>query len=102
MKTLTTLLPALPLIMMTCVVQARGIDPQEVLRLSDEGTLHTSEKLDAKALNEHPGARIIGTQLKNIYRRYVYNVELRDAQGIEWDLEIDAATGHVYRNRQDN
>ncbi|AHG41651.1 peptidase [Pseudomonas syringae CC1557] len=102
MKTRTTLLTALPLVLMTCVTQASGIDPHEVSRLSDEGTLHTSERLDAKALSEHPGARIIGTQLKNIYGRYVYNVELRDAQGIEWDLEIDAATGRVYRNRQDN
>ncbi|MCF4985600.1 PepSY domain-containing protein, partial [Pseudomonas syringae] len=33
---------------------------------------------------------------------YVYNVELRDKQGIEWVLEMDAATGQVYRNHQDN
>ncbi|NVL46863.1 peptidase, partial [Pseudomonas syringae pv. actinidiae] len=81
---------------------ARGIDPQEVLRLSDAGKLQTSERLDAKALSKHPGASIIGTQLKNIYGRYVYNVELRDAQDIEWVLELDAATGQVYRNHQDN
>ncbi|GGJ12589.1 hypothetical protein GCM10009085_03310 [Pseudomonas avellanae] len=52
--------------------------------------------------HKHPGASIIGTQLKNIYGRYVYNVELRDAQDIEWVLELDAATGQVYRNHQDN
>ncbi|AVB19889.1 MULTISPECIES: PepSY domain-containing protein [Pseudomonas syringae group] len=102
MKTLTTRLAALTMVLAASVTQARGIDPQEVLRLSDAGTLQTSERLDAKALSKHPGASIIGTQLKNIYGRYVYNVELRDAQDIEWVLELDAATGQVYRNHQDN
>ncbi|MCI3946236.1 peptidase [Pseudomonas syringae] len=102
MKTLTALLAALTLVLTSTVIQARGIDPEEVLRLSDAGTLQSSERLDAKALSKHPGASIIGTQLKNIYGRYVYNVELRDAQDIEWYLEIDAATGQVYRNHQDN
>jgi uncharacterized membrane protein YkoI len=102
MKTLTTLLAALTMVMAASVTQARSIDPQEVLRLNDAGTLQTSERLDAKALSKHPGASIIDTQLKNIYGRYVYNVELRDAQDIEWVLELDAATGQVYRNHQDN
>ncbi|PBQ14766.1 peptidase [Pseudomonas congelans] len=102
MKTLTTLLAALTFVFTSCFIQARGVDPQEVLRLSDAGTLQSAEKLDAKALSKHPDASIIGTQFKNIYGRYVYNVELRDKQGIEWVLEIDAATGQVYRNHQDN
>ena len=102
MKTLTTLLAALTFGLTSCFIQAREVDPQEVLRLSDAGTLHSAEKLDAKALSKHPDASIIGTQFKNIYGRYVYNVELRDKQGIEWVLEIDAATGQVYRNHQDN
>ncbi|RMV67266.1 hypothetical protein ALP05_02690 [Pseudomonas caricapapayae] len=102
MKTRTTLLAAMTCVLAATGIQARGVDPQEVLRLSDTGTLQSAEKLEAKALSKHPGARIIGTQFKNRYGRYVYNVELRDKQDIEWVLEIDAATGQVYRNHQDN
>ncbi|RMT09795.1 hypothetical protein ALP55_01621 [Pseudomonas coronafaciens pv. oryzae] len=102
MKTLTNLASLITLALVSSASQAQGVDPLEVLRLSDAGTLQSSEKLDAKALSKHPGASIIGTQIKNIYGRYVYNVELRDAQDIEWDLEIDAVTGQVYRNHQDN
>ncbi|KPX24818.1 Uncharacterized protein ALO71_04401 [Pseudomonas amygdali pv. dendropanacis] len=102
MKTLTTLLAALTCVLTSCVIQARGVDPHEVLRLSNAGTLQSAEKLDANALSKHPGASILDTQFKNIYGRYVYNVELRHKHDIEWVLEIDAATSQVYRNHQDN
>ncbi|PHX52739.1 peptidase [Pseudomonas syringae pv. syringae] len=76
--------------------------PMKTLTTLLAALTNSAEKLDAKALSKHPDARIIGTQFKNIYGRYVYNVELRDNQGIEWVLEMDAATGQVYRNHQDN
>ncbi len=102
MKMPITFLTALALSMTACMIHARNIDPDEVLRLSSAGTLQPYEHLDAQALCTHPGARIIDTELKNQYGRYVYKVELLDAKNVEWDVEIDAVTGHVFRNHQDN
>ena len=102
MKTPTSLLLAAILSIIACTLHARDIDSDEVLRLSSSGTLQTFEHLDAQALSRHPGATIIDTDLKNQYGRYIYKVELLDAQNIEWDLEMDAITGQVFRNHQDN
>ncbi|CAM3542250.1 peptidase [Pseudomonas floridensis] len=102
MKTTTGLLAAVTLSMTAFTLHARSVDPDMILRLSSAGTLQSYEQLDAQALSRHPGATIIDTELTNQYGRYVYKVELLDAQDIEWDLEIDAVTGQVFRNHQDN
>ncbi|MGH8375897.1 MAG: PepSY domain-containing protein, partial [Pseudomonas sp.] len=32
---------------------------------------------------------------------YEYEIELRDAKNVEWDVEIDASNGKVLENKQD-
>ncbi len=41
------------------------------------------------------------TDLDEEYGKYVYEVELRDTDGIEWDVELNALTGQVLKNHQD-
>ena len=41
------------------------------------------------------------TDLENEYGRYIYQVELRDGQGQEWDVDIDASTGDVLKDERD-
>lgn len=102
MKTLTTLLTASMLTLSSSLVLARDVGPDEALRLRDAGTIQSFEKLNELALGKHPGASITETELENEYGKYVYQVELRDAKGIHWDLKIDAVTGQIYKNHQDN
>lgn len=83
-------------------VQARDLGPDEALRLRDAGTIQSFEKLNQTALAEHPGAKITDTELEEEYGRYIYQVELRDAQGVEWDIEIDAVSGKILKHHQDN
>ncbi|MGB3598636.1 MAG: PepSY domain-containing protein, partial [Pseudomonas neustonica] len=34
--------------------------------------------------------------------RYVYQVEILDGQGQEWDVDMDASNGEVLEHKQDN
>ena len=83
------------------LVQARDLGPDEALRLRDAGTIVSFEKLNATALTRHPGSTITDTELEEQYGKYVYQVEMRDPQGLEWDLELDAVTGQVLKDHQD-
>lgn len=102
MKTLITLMTAVALAMTANLLHAKDLGPDEVLRLKDSGVIQSFEKLNAVALAAHPGSTITDTELESEYGKYVYQVELRDTKGIEWDLELDAVTGQIYKNHQDN
>lgn len=84
------------------MAQARDLEPQEIRYLQKAQVLQPLEQLDVLALQQHPGARISETELEQEYGRYVYRVELRDARGVEWDLELDASTGEILKNYQDD
>ncbi|WP_223488702.1 PepSY domain-containing protein [Pseudomonas sp. A-RE-19] len=101
MKILTALFTASIIAMTTSIAHARDLGPDEALRLRDAGTIVSFEKLNATALAKHPGAKISETELEEEYGKYIYQVELRDPQGIEWSLELDAVSGQVLKNHQD-
>ncbi|MNY47774.1 Peptidase propeptide and YPEB domain protein [compost metagenome] len=60
------------------------------------------EKLNTAAIAKHPGSTVEETELEDEYGRYVYQVELRDAQGVQWDLELDATSGQILKDHQDD
>lgn len=60
------------------------------------------EKLNAAAVAKHPGATVGETELEEEYGRYIYQVELRDAQGAKWDVHLDAASGQVLKDKRDD
>ncbi|VVN19564.1 hypothetical protein PS862_02211 [Pseudomonas fluorescens] len=101
MKTLTALFTATLITLTAGIAQARDLGPDEALRLRDAGTIVSFEKLNAIALAKHPGSTITETELEEEYGKYIYQVEMRDPQGIEWDLELDAVSGQVLRDHQD-
>lgn len=83
-------------------VQARDLRPDEVDRLQGAGRLQQIERLDAAALAKHPGGRIESGEFEEEYGRYLYQVDLRDSQGLEWDIELDAASGDVLSDHRDD
>ena len=101
MKTLTALFTAAIITMTASLAHARDLGPDEALRLRDAGTIVSFEKLNATALAKHPGSTVTETELEEEYGKYIYQVELRDPQGIEWDLELDAVSGQVLKDHQD-
>ena len=83
-------------------VQARDLGIDEAIKLRDSGTIQSFDKLNETALALHPGGVIGETELENEWGRYVYQLEIVDAQGVEWDLELDATNGQVLKNHQDD
>ncbi|MCW1936914.1 PepSY domain-containing protein [Pseudomonas sp. MDMC_285] len=101
MKRLLSLATLATLVSAATIAQARDLGPDEALRLRDAGTIKSFEQLEA-ALAQHPGGSIEETELEDEYGRYIYQIELRDAQGVQWDLELDASTGEILKNHQDD
>ena len=101
MKALIALFAAAALSVAAGITQARDLGPDEALQLRDAGTIQSFDKLNAAALAQHPGGKIEETELEEEYGRYVYQLEVRDAQGVQWDLELDAGNGQLLKNQQD-
>lgn len=102
MKKLTALFTAALIAGAAGAAQARDLGPDEALKLRDAGTIQSFEKLNAAALAQHPGATIEETELEEEYGRYIYQVEVRDTQGVQWDLELDATNGQILKNHRDD
>lgn len=100
MKTLTIITASI-FALTSGLAQARDLGPDEALKLRDAGTIQSFEKLNAAALAKHPGGTVHETELEQEYGKYIYQVDLRDAQGVEWDVELDAVTGQVLKDHQD-
>ncbi|AQZ95398.1 PepSY domain-containing protein [Halopseudomonas phragmitis] len=101
MKKLTTLSCAVLLGLAGSVAFADDVRVDEALRLVNEGQIQALDQLNDKALAVQPGD-ITDTELEHEYGRYVYKVEIRDAQGAEWDVKLDASSGEVLRHKRDN
>lgn len=101
MKTLTALFAATVVGLSASIAHAKDLGPDVALKLRDAGTIQSFEKLNAAALAKHPGSTVHETELEEEYGKYIYQVELRDPQGLEWDLELDAATGQILKDHQD-
>ena len=102
MKTFTALITVATLALGANLAMARDLGPDEALKLRDAGTIQSFEKLNEAALAKHPGATIEETELEEEYGRYIYQLELRDDKGVQWDLELDAKTGEILKNHQDD
>lgn len=100
MKLITLIAATLTLVSVTA--QARDLGPDEALKLRDSGSIKSFDVLNNLALAKHPQGVIRETELENEWGRYIYQLEVVDAQGVEWDLELDAATGEILQDHQDD
>ncbi len=101
MKTLLTLFTATLFICYASLASARDIGQEEAAKLRAAGIIQSTQQLDAAALVTHPGATITDRELDEEYGKHVYQIDLRDAQGIEWDVELDATNGAILKDHQD-
>ncbi|MBX9756434.1 MAG: PepSY domain-containing protein [Pseudomonadaceae bacterium] len=101
MNALTKLFTVAALSAVAGLAQARDLGVDETQKLVAAGTIQSVEKLNAAAIAKHPGATIEETDLEQENGQYIYEVDLRDAQGLQWDLELDATNGKVLKDHQD-
>lgn len=102
MKRLTTVSLIAMLGLCAGIANARDLGPDEALKLRDAGTIKDFQALNESVLNLHPGGRISETELEQEYGKYIYQLEVMDKDGIKWDVELDATTGQMLKNQQDD
>jgi len=101
MKVMSALFAAVALSVAAGAAQA-DIGPDEVIRLQKAGTVGDFEQFNKAALAKHSGFTIHDTELeKDKAGRLVYQIELKDAKGVEWNYDVDAKSGEVLRDAQD-
>lgn len=101
MKALNVLFATAALTLTASFAQA-DVRPDEIPALLSSNAIMPFEKLNKIATDLHPGTTIRDTELDHHYGNYVYEVELTGANNIKWEVELDAKTGAVKKNHQDN
>lgn len=101
MKTLTALFTAAALTLTAGLAQA-DVPVDQIPQLVKDKKIKPLEELNQNVLKLHPGATITDSDLDNHFNSYEYEVELRDAAGVEWDVDLNAATGEVLKNKKDD
>ena len=59
------------------------------------------EQIHAKALEAKPG-RVVETDFEVKGDRFTYEVDILDAQGVFWEVEINAKTGELVRMKEEH
>ena len=97
----TPFLAALALLLIASA-QARDLDQDEALRLRQEGVIQPLQQLLQQALQRYPGARLLEAELEEESDQYVYEVELLTAAGQVRELELDAVSGRLIKDEEDD
>lgn len=77
------------------------LDYTEARQLRADGKALAEERVAELALQQRPG-RVVELELEREHGRLVYEVEVHDEAGKEWKLSLDAATGEVLADAQDD
>lgn len=67
-------------------------DVAEMQAMAKAANLIAPDQAVAKALAAKPGT-VIDADVDRIFKKYYYEIEIVDAQGVEWEVDIDAKTG---------
>lgn len=98
----TSLIAILPLLWISLAAAA----PPTPTRVAQPVSLASSanisfEEAEKIALEAVPGGKIESIERETEWGRLVYEVEVLDPQGVEWDVVIDAADGKILEKKQD-
>ena len=92
---------ALVLLAFCSVVMARDLDQDEALNLRREGVILPLEKVLQQAMDRYPGAKLLEVELEEKHDVYIYEVELLTTEGVVRELDLDATTGQLLKDKED-
>jgi uncharacterized membrane protein YkoI len=92
---------ALALLAFCSVVMARDLDQDEALSLRQQGVILPLEQLLQQALDLYPGAKLLEAELEEKHDIYIYEVELLTPEGVVRELDLEAATGRLLKDKED-
>lgn len=83
-------------------VNARDLSQDEALRLREQGRIIPLEQLLSLVEKRHPYASLLEVELEEDDDVYIYEVELATRDGVVRELEIDASTGRILKDEEDD
>jgi uncharacterized membrane protein YkoI len=92
---------ALVLLAFCSIVMARDLDQDEALRLRQRGVILPLEQVVKQALERYPGSKLLEAELEEKHDVYIYEVELLTTEGVVRELDLDAATGELLKDKED-
>lgn len=92
---------ALVLMAFCSAVMARDLDQDEALHLRQQGVILPLEQLLQQAMGRYPGAKLLEAELEEKHDVYIYEVELLTPEGVVRELDIDATTGRLLKDKED-
>ena len=92
---------ALALLAFCSLAVARDLDQDEALQLRQQGVILPLEQLLQQALDLHPGAKLLEAELEEKHGVYIYEVELLDTDGVVRELDLEAKTGRLLKDKED-
>jgi len=93
---------ALALLTVCSLAAARDLDQDEALELRQKGVILPLEQLLEAALGRYPGARLLEAELEEKHERYEYEVELLTPAGVVREIKLDARTGALLKDEEDD
>ncbi|CAK14749.1 PepSY domain-containing protein [Pseudomonas entomophila] len=93
---------ALVLMAVCSLAAARDLDQDEALALRQQGIILPLEQLLEAALGRYPGARLLEAELEEKHERYEYEVELLTPEGVVREIKLDARTGALLKDEEDD
>lgn len=94
------LLPLLVL-MLPLMARADRVDHERARQLVERGEIQPLGVILERARAEVPG-RVLEVELERKGGRWLYELEILDEQGREWELRLDAGSGRLLqRTRED-
>lgn len=98
---LAAVLPAIVLgIFATSAFAQDANDLAEMKAISKSANLIPPEQAIEKALAVKPGT-VVDADIDRKFKKFYYEIEIVDAQGTEWEIDIDARSGTVRRVKKD-
>ncbi|MCW8889160.1 MAG: PepSY domain-containing protein [Sedimenticola sp.] len=76
-------------------------DHERARALHESGKVMALEQILDNVREAYPG-RLLAIELEQEDDRVIYEVELLDAEGKVWELELDAVTGKLLKRKQDD
>ncbi|CAG8868786.1 hypothetical protein PS627_03169 [Pseudomonas fluorescens] len=81
---------------------SRDLDQDEALELRQKGIILPLEQLLESAMGRYPGARLLEAELEEDDDRYEYEVELLTPAGVVREIKLDASTGALLKDEEDD
>lgn len=102
MRPLYRFISYLALLALALSATADDLSQDEALRLRESGRIMPLEHLLSLVQTRHPSSKLLEVELEEDDDIYIYEVELITSAGVVRELKINASTGQLLKDEEDD